>query len=672
MTAGAKRSADDDDQSSTAVPIVKTEIVSPSYEDSSAKRRKLDAEDEIAASSAMASEEADTAVESAAAGVGRFRVRVENLYKYADKKEILKICLKVNITNVDSVKKAPGWGYCFLLFQSEADRADAIKKLNGYEYRNRELEVFPVQEIEREEVKGMAGRAQSDVAKDGGNDGRTREERLADAVTPLWKQPYDMQLKAKHITMMKAMKQLRDRLVNYFPKRYQWMSAPRPESGAEIPAEEDSLERIKRQLAWLGHQYRINPRNIPCELLEVMPSPVLYHYRNKCEFTFGWNEAGEKVAGFLCGAYKDGVVTVVEAELAKNVSPAGAELARSLSKFLRSSSLPIYDRIAKNGFWRQALVRTHSTGENMLVVSYNPRGMDEAGLEVAHKELRDHFESEKGSEKGATTLLVQQHEGDFNGMVEDAPLVTLYGAGVVHETILGLRFRISPTAFFQVNTEATNTLYSLVRDWCALDEVQGDRASKILAPIPADVVKSEVDGTSSTLASASHPKDLSPPGTVLLDLCCGTGTIGLTMASHVKKVIGVDMINGAIDDARYNVTLNGGDPEGKITYYADKVEHVIREIVKEHVGVNDDVVVVLDPPRVGVYYGVIATVRACARVNRVIYVSCDASQAVSNFVDLCRPTSSKFKGEPFRPVRAQPMDLFPHTKHCELVIEFRR
>ncbi|KAI8590560.1 S-adenosyl-L-methionine-dependent methyltransferase [Geranomyces variabilis] len=672
MTAGAKRSADADDQSSGAVPVVETETVSPPNEDSSAKKRKLDAADGTAAPSPVANKDADTADVPAAADVGRFRVKVENLFKYADKKEILKICLKLDVENVDSVKKAPNWGYCFLMFKSEADRADAIKKLNGYEYKNRELEVFPVQEIEREGVKAITGRAQSDVAKDGSNDGRTREERVADAVTPLWKQPYDMQLKAKHATMKKAMNQLRDRLINYMPKRYHWMSAPSPEPDAEIPAEEDPQDRIKRQLAWLGQQNRISRDHVPCELLEVMPSPVLYHYRNKCEFTFGWNEAGEKVAGFLCGAFKDGVVTVVEAELAKNVSPAGAELARTLSKFLRSSSLPIYDRIAKTGFWRQALVRTHSTGENMLVVSYNPRGIDEAGLEAAHKQLRDHFEPEKGTATGATTLLVQQHEGDFNGMVEDAPLIVLYGAGVVHETILGLRFRISPTAFFQVNTEATNSLYSLVRDWCALDEVQADRRSRLLTPTPADIVDKEVDGTSSAVESALHPKELSPPGTVLLDLCCGTGTIGLTMASHVKKVIGVDIIKSAIDDARNNVTLNGGDPEGKITYYADKVENVIREIVKEHVGVNDDVVVVLDPPRVGVYYGVIATVRACARVNRVIYVSCDASQAVSNFVDLCRPTSSKFKGEPFRPVRAQPMDLFPHTKHCELVIEFRR
>ncbi|KAJ3161957.1 tRNA methyltransferase 2 [Geranomyces michiganensis] len=665
MTAGDKRSASDDEQVADAAAASNTEIGSTLNEDGTVKRRKVeDAATENANSvdtvitdalSVVVNKEMeDTAAEAPVGDGARFRLRLDNLFKHADKKEILKLCKKVNIENVDSVKKAPNWNHCFLTFTTEAGRANAITKLDKFTYKDRQLEASAAPDIQREGVKAMMGRAQSDVAKDGTNDGRTREERVADAVTPLWKQPYDEQLKVKHAAMKKAMNQFRDRLVNYFPKRYHWMSASSPDPAAQIPANEEAADRAKRQLAWLGHQHRISRDHVPCELLEVIPSPVLCKYRNKCEFTFGWNEAGEKVAGFLCGAYKDGVVTIVEADLASNVGSAGAELSRSLGRFLRSSSLPIYDRIAKTGFWRQALVRTHSTGENMLVISYNPRGVDAADLEAAHQHLRDHFEPEKGSPTGATTLLVQQHAGDFNGMVEDAPLITLYGAGVVHETILGLRFRISPTAFFQVNTEATNNLYSLVRDWCALDEVKADRASNLLAsnPVniaevkssdgpagiteaegPGNVVKTNSDDTSPAPPLAPRPKDLSPPGTVLLDLCCGTGTIGLTMASHVKKVIGVDMIKGAIEDAKYNVTLNGGDPEGKITYYADKVENVIRDIVRDHVGANDDVVVVLDPPRVGVYYGVIATVRACARINRVVYVSCDAPQAVSNFVE---------------------------------------
>ncbi|KAI8912169.1 S-adenosyl-L-methionine-dependent methyltransferase [Powellomyces hirtus] len=645
---------------------------------------------------------------------GRFRVRIDNMNSYANSKEILKLCKKLEINNVENCKKAPKWEYAFLMFKTEEDRTDAIKKLNGQEYKKKILEVTHANEVQRAGMQGMQGRAQRDVAADGKDDGRTPAERLADQITPLWKISYEDQLKKKRNEMRKAMVQFREALTRYFPKRFDWKNATPPPADAPILGTEDSEAKAVRQLTWLGPACGSNKEKLPCELLEVIPSPAVDNYRNKCEFTFGWNTAGEKVAGFLCGSFKDGVMTIIEANVAKNVSPAGAEIAKSLTQFLRDSPLEIYDRIAKTGFWRMALVRTHRTGENMVVMQYNPTGVDTETIAAAHDALRAHFEPKKDEAGGVTTLLAQVHDGSFNGLPEDAPLHIIYGPGVVYETLLGLRFRISPTAFFQVNTEATEVLYSKVREWCALDEVTAERSQKVLkaipegrmptkpvtAAVPAATLVSEgvdaatVDAVAAEGAAAAaptddgdkaaivevlptepippHPKDLSPPGTILLDLCCGTGTIGLTMAPHVKKVIGVDMIKLAITDAKHNVELNGGDPEGKIIYYADKVEKVIREIVHEHVGVNDDVVVVLDPPRSGVYYDVIRTIRACEAVKRVIYVACAANQAVGNFVDLCRPTSNKFKGDPFKPLRAQPLDLFPHTEHCELVVEFRR
>ena len=87
---------------------------------------------------------------------------------------------------------------------------------------------------------------------------------------------------------------------------------------------------------------------------------------------------------------------------------------------------------------------------------------------------------------------------------------------------------------------------------------------------------------------------------------------------------------------------------------------------------TDSIVAILDPPRSGVHSSVIQAIRSCSRINRLIYISCNAESAQTNFVDLARPTSKKFEGSPFMPIRAVGVDLFPMTPHAELVMEWSR
>jgi tRNA (uracil-5-)-methyltransferase len=181
------------------------------------------------------------------------------------------------------------------------------------------------------------------------------------------------------------------------------------------------------------------------------------------------------------------------------------------------------------------------------------------------------------------------------------------------------RFRISPSAFFQINTPATELLYSKVRDWCSLDTIE----------LPKQVLKEENQGD---IEEAKHDQSEpnSEPGVVLLDLCCGTGTIGLTMASKVKKVVGVEMVAAAIEDAKFNAQANNVE---NVIYIAAKVEDAIKEVFAKHVSPGDAVVAVLDPPRTGVSNSVIQAIRACNGIDRVIYISCDFSQAVGNAIE---------------------------------------
>ncbi|KAJ3117653.1 tRNA methyltransferase 2 [Phlyctochytrium bullatum] len=307
----------------------------------------------------------------------------------------------------------------------------------------------------------------------------------------------------------------------------------------------------------------------------------------------------------------------------------------------KGSALPVFDRAEKKGFWRLIQVRTQESGENLLIVQANESGESSEAIATAKQSVISTF-SGPDFKPHVTTIIWQNHEGPHHGISDKAPFVTIYGPGVIHETLLGLKFRISATAFFQVNTKATELLYDRIRQW-ALESDNG------VAP------GSEKEESNNVVA---------------LDLCCGTGTIGLTMARHVKRVIGVELVPEAIEDAKANAAANGIT---NVVYYASKVEDVIKEILegrpsKKTEGENaapdaekkddsadgaetkddvtivtetngaqislidedDRVVAILDPPRSGVHANVIKSVRACTAIRKLIYVSCDFRQAMTN------------------------------------------
>ncbi|ESO12077.1 hypothetical protein HELRODRAFT_187790 [Helobdella robusta] len=197
----------------------------------------------------------------------------------------------------------------------------------------------------------------------------------------------------------------------------------------------------------------------------------------------------------------------------------------------------------------------------------------------------------------------------------------------ISETLLGLSFRISPLSFFQVNTPAAEILYSNVKQMCKLHE---------------DVV--------------------------LLDLCCGTGTIGLCMANDVNKVIGVEFNEQAIEDAKANAQINGIT---NADFICGKVENVLISVLKA-VKETDEVVVVVDPPRAGLHTDVIRAIRKTACISRIVYVACKLSAVSTNIADLTRQTSKRFDGKPFRLMEAMVVDMFPHTELYETVLLIER
>jgi len=210
----------------------------------------------------------------------------------------------------------------------------------------------------------------------------------------------------------------------------------------------------------------------------------------------------------------------------------------------------------------------------------------------------------------------------------------IWGDAHITEQLLGLNFRISPDAFFQVNATAAEALYQKV----------------------IDMVKEA---------------DTEAPLTHVLDVCCGTGTIGLAVAKHCPgtTVLGIDNCQQAIEDAVHNTEANRVT---NASFVCGLAEHALRSIVSPLEGRSNNVLAIVDPPRAGLHGDVVKVLRTEKSITRVIFVSCSPQQAMQNFMDLMRIPNKRRRGDPFRCVRAVPVDLFPQTKHCEMIVEFVR
>jgi tRNA (uracil-5-)-methyltransferase len=214
------------------------------------------------------------------------------------------------------------------------------------------------------------------------------------------------------------------------------------------------------------------------------------------------------------------------------------------------------------------------------------------------------------------------------------------------------KFIVSPGAFFQANTECTNVLFTLVRD---------------------KVRQALVAGESSTL----------------LDVCCGTGVIGLLLAGQVSQVVGVDLCGPAIVDARRNAACNqvsnaffvhakAEDVFARLLGTEDRKQRPKLSALDEQemckalqaAKTSQAFVAVVDPPRAGLHKSVISALRENALVNTIVYVSCNPTGSfVADAAALC---TLQTKGAPFVLLECTPVDMFPNTEHCELVALFKR
>jgi tRNA (uracil-5-)-methyltransferase len=386
---------------------------------------------------------------------------------------------------------------------------------------------------------------------------------------------------------------------------------------------------------WLA---RKTNRMLPCTLRGVLPThdEFVPAYRNKCTFTIGVDAAGERVVGNIVSGLASGSeLRVARPSSAACGVPRAVEAVRAeLEAIVATSTLELHHQTAHTGFWRGCLVRSLSTGVVMLVVWVSRAGLTERVVQAEIQRLSARCTDASLPPVPWHSLSVQFHEAINNVVPADAPIQHLFGPQVAHEELLGMRFRVSAQSFFQVNHDATVTLYSLVRDMVGAFTV-GDGSD-----------------------------------TVVLDVCCGTGTIGLLLAKQVHGVVGIEMVPEAIDDARHNAELNG---VANATFFVGKVEDVLKGTSFDTmVKGAKQVIAVLDPARGGMHPSVLRALRSCAAISHIVYVSCNPKSLVRDAPFLWQPETHSLRGRPFFAVEAVGVDLFPNTEHCELVVSMQR
>lgn len=327
----------------------------------------------------------------------------------------------------------------------------------------------------------------------------------------------------------------------------------------------------------------------------VLPSPDEFHYRNKTQHPFG-GRSKELVAGFYSkGTHK--IIAINKCPLESGIS---TKSIRSAINVLNARNIPPYNESTGTGILRHIVVRTSQTEQKALIILVATRRFK--GDEETGKQIMKTDESVSG-------VMINVNPAKTN-VILGRETFRLAGREYITEQISGISFRVSSTSFFQTNTLQTANMLEII-------------------------------GKMSVTTGKEK----------ILDLFCGAGTIGLSLARNVKHVLGIDEEGSAVSDAVFNAAANKQD---NAEFIAGRVE----EIVLNKPGLLDVDCVILDPPRSGCMPEVLAELGK-AKPEKIIYVSCYPASLARDIRIL-----SDFG---YRPAEIQPVDMFPQTCHVETI-----
>ncbi len=348
----------------------------------------------------------------------------------------------------------------------------------------------------------------------------------------------------------------------------------------------------------------------------IMGAPQTTFYRNKLEYTFSnkrWlteEEIGSdkefdnmNSLGFHIPGMFDKVLNINKCWLQDDISN---QIRNAVRDFCNQNDYSFFDIRKQEGMMRTLMIRNTTIGELMVIVVFFEDEVDKRNI------LMDHIAN---TFPQITSLLyVINQKG--NDTITDQEIITYKGSDAIYEEMEGLRFKIGPKSFYQTNSEQAYHLYEVAREFAQLSGNE-----------------------------------------LVYDLYTGTGTIANFVARDAKKVIGIEYVEEAIEDAKINSMNN--NINNTLFYAGDMKDILNQEFISEH-GRPD--VIITDPPRAGMHDDVINTI-LFAEPQRIVYVSCNpATQARDiNLLD-----------EKYRVAKIQPVDMFPHTHHVENVVLMER
>ena len=348
------------------------------------------------------------------------------------------------------------------------------------------------------------------------------------------------------------------------------------------------------------------------EVNDILGSERIRHYRNKLEYTFSnrsWltyeqMQSGEEfpdrnALGFHIPGAFDKVLDIKKCWLQDDISN---DIRLFLRNYALSKGYTFYDLRAQNGLMRTIMLRTTGTGEIMLIVVFG---------EPNHEAISDVMAALK-ERFPAITSLQYVINLKVNDTIADQEIITYSGRDYVEEEMEGLRFRIGPKSFYQTNSLQAYELYKVAR---RMAQLTGNE--------------------------------------LVYDLYTGTGTIANFVAKMAKKVIGIEYVPEAIEDAKLNSRVNGIE---NTEFYAGDMKDILTDDFVAANGRPD--VMIVDPPRAGMHEDVVNVILN-SEPKRIVYVSCNPATQARDLAML---------DVKYRVMEVQPVDMFPHTHHVENVV----
>ncbi len=359
---------------------------------------------------------------------------------------------------------------------------------------------------------------------------------------------------------------------------------------------------------------RIGKVELP-EFHPILGSVKTQEYRNKLDFGCAnkrWLTADElrdesleknvPAIGFhITGAF-DKILPIKKCWLMNDLQN---QIRNATFEYAILNNLSFFDLRQQVGLLRDVIIRNSASGEWMVIYQFH---YDETGGEQEAKGLLKHI-ADKFPQ--ITSLLYLDNQ-KCNDTIGDQEILVFKGKDHIYELMEDLKFKVGPKSFYQTNTEQAYHLYSVAREFAGLTGNE-----------------------------------------LVYDLYTGTGTIANFVAKRAKKVIGIEYVPEAIEDAKVNSQLNGID---NTLYFAGDMKDILNDEFIQQYGRPD--VIITDPPRAGMHPDVVKTILRAAP-QRIVYVSCNPATQARDLQEL---------DAAYRVAEVQPVDMFPHTPHVENVV----